>query len=269
MPQSFGNLLNSAASGIISPVQSKINQAQSQFNSLSQAVSNPAGAVSTLLGGMGGAGGLSGIPSLGSLGGFSGMLGLASSFTGTAVGGNGLPYFGGSVGGSYTQTMEQLMAREDPAWQFQWSVEAIVSPMGVLPAGCNRPDDFIESVDVVFPGSQQETHVERGSNVYYTGYMDAPTFSITMFEYHDWRVTRWLEAWRKRIYDTESGCYGLKDEYAGYCVISLLDLQRNTPLVRAKIMGIWPSQTNPIQLGGLGERITIQQEFSQDDIGIT
>lgn len=276
MPQSFGGLLGSAG-GLLSSAQQQVNQAQQQFSSLSQAVNNPAGAISTLLGGAGGqlTSGLSGIPSLSSLGGFQGMLDIAgelrnyaSSFTGQGSFGNGLPGFGGVASGS-TQTMEQVLAHEDPAWQFQWSVDAIVSPMGTLPAGCRRPDDFIEAFDVVFPGAQQESAVERGKSAYYTGYMDAPTFSLTLFEYHDWRVTRWLEQWRKRIYDPETGCYGVKNEYAGKAVISLLDLARKQPLVRAKVMGIWPTQTNPIQLGGGGERITIQQEFSQDDIEVS
>lgn len=265
MPQSFGGLLSSAG-GLLSSAQQQVNQAQQQFSSLSQAVNNPAGAISTLLGGAGGqlTSGLSGIPSLSSLGGFQGMLDFAGQLRG------GLPGFSGVASGS-TQTMEQVLAHEDPAWQFQWSVDSIVAPPGMppLPPGCTRPDQFIEAIDVVFPGAQQETNIERGSNVYYAGYMDAPTFSLTLFEYHDWRTTRWLEMWRKCIYDQTTGFYGVKDEYAGMCVISLLDLARKQPLVRAKVMGIWPTQTNPIQLGGEGERITIQQEFSQDDIEVS
>lgn len=267
MPQSFGNFLGQA-SGMISQAQSQINQAQQAFSTVSGAISNPSGAVSSLLGGIGGqlTSGLSGLPSLSSLGGFSGMLAAAGGFP-TFEDPNGL--FGGNkVAGSRTQTLEQLMAREDPAWQFQWSVDAIVSPMGTLPAGCRRPDDFIEAFDVVFPGAQPEDNSERGKNAYYAGYMDGSTFTLTFFEYHDWRVTRWLEQWRKRIYDSESGCYGVKDEYAGQAVVSLLDLSRRAPMIRALVKNIWPTQTNPIQLGGLGERITIQQEFSQDDIEV-
>lgn len=278
MPQSFGGLLGSAG-GLLSSAQ-QVNQAQQQqFSSLSQAVNNPAGAISTLLGGAGGnlTSGLSGIPSLSSLGGFQGMLDMAGelrdyapSFTGQGSFGSGLPGFGGVASGS-TQTMEQVLSHEDPAWQFQWSVDSIVAPPGMppLPPGCTRPDQFIEAFDVVFPGAQQEINSERGSNVYYTGYMDAPTFSLTLFEYHDWRVTRWLEMWRKCIYDPATGCYGVKDEYAGGLVVSLLDLSRKRPLIRAKMMGVWPMQTNPIQLGGGGERVTLQQEFSQDDIEVS
>lgn len=275
MPQSIGNLLG-AASGIVSQAQSQINQAQSQFQSLSQAVSNPAGAVSSLLGGLGGnlTGGLSGIPSLSSLGGFAGMLSQAGQQFGQFGSGGYtsiLDFTSRYTGGAHSESLEDMLAREDPAWQFQWSVDSIVAPPGMspLPVGCRRPNDFIEAVDVVFPGAQQETNIERGSNVYYTGYMDAPTFTLTMFEYHDWRVTRWLETWRKCIYNQETGFYGLKDEYAGACVISLLDLGRSTALVRAKVMGIWPTQTQPIQLAGMGERVVIQQEFSQDDIEVS
>ena len=261
MPQSFGNLLNQG-SGLLSSAQSSLNQAHSQFGNISQAANNPAGALSSVFGSTGGVNGLAGIPSLSSIGGFSGMLDFAGHQSGA--------FNASGRNGNAAQTLEEVMSHSDPAWQFQWTMDSIVAPPGMppLPVGCRRPDEFIEAVDVVFPGAQQETNVERGSNVYYTGYMDAPTFSVTMFEYSDWRVTRWLELWRKQIYDQETGFYGVKDEYAGMCVISLLDLARRTPLVRAKVMGVWPTQTNPIQLAGGGERIIIQQEFSQDDIEV-
>lgn len=177
------------------------------------------------------------------------------------------------------QTIEDMLCREDPAFTHHWTMKnmsvprgssgIVSSPFKQYPDGCRKPDDFIETIDLPVSFFNSEQNLEMGSMVYSAGMQDVNGFSVTFYEYHDWRVLEWLNDWKARMYNPDTGFYGYAEGYWAEWTCGLLDLSRTSVLYDARLVNVFPTQTNPIQLTGEGGRLMLSQEFGVTEVFFT
>jgi len=159
-----------------------------------------------------------------------------------------------------------LLSLPDPLLSFKWVCS-------YLPY--DHPVHYVEAIDLPFNNIDigDKSHV-AASYLYYPGTHNISAFSMTFYEDRHAKSLKFLNTWKNDIKDFKTGLYMLPgaDNESGFkksITVQLLD-SANNPVVTAKLLGVWPSDTGNLGLNYTdANRLTITQTFSIDDEELT
>lgn len=137
-----------------------------------------------------------------------------------------------------------------------------------LPYGMDA--DYCETVDLPKPSFNQKNLFGAGAFTFYPGFQEIGTFDCTFYEDISLRTSGWLNGWRKKIRNPETGAYALPPEYKEIMTFDLLDNENNT-ILTAEARGVWPSTEAPWSLNynSTNSLLKVQMSFSTDGITFT
>lgn len=147
----------------------------------------------------------------------------------------------------------------DPLYSFKW--RAVQIPLGL-------PNTYLHSIDLGFLNLQAKSPTFKGGTYTQSAGFHQPAESVSCEFYEDDEATtlRWIHSWKQLVKDFRSGVYSIPKDYKKQMVINLLN-NKNEVVLEARILGMWPSETNPLSLNYEGsERIKISQAFSSDGV---
>lgn len=124
---------------------------------------------------------------------------------------------------------------------------------------------IVESVTPTFGKIPAIPRFYGGSNRYYPGVKDIDGLQVVLYETHDFYTTRWLNDWRKKIYDDETQNYGLPKDYWKEVIVDLYGVNdSDTPAMQLKYKECWPTDQQAFQLNytEMDGRLTVQVNLS-------
>lgn len=165
----------------------------------------------------------------------------------------------GTIMGVSPVTFDTIDNMPDPMLDFRWVCTSLPN------FGARMPPYYIEAVDIPFPEIQQKEGVfGAGTYSYYPGFITMPSFNITIYEDDRATALKWIEAWRRRIYNREKGTYYLPGQYKRPMRFQLFDNQ-NDPILEATLWNCWITTTASLALAYTSaNRVAIQQSVSTD-----
>lgn len=125
-----------------------------------------------------------------------------------------------------------------------------------------------ERVSATFYKNPFRPRLTDGSNNYFPEVSDIDGINVTFYETFDYRVTKWLQEWRKLIKDS-AGNYGLPGIYKKEMTVRMYsrdDLTNHR--LALTYLGVAPSDQTPFELNYDDEtgRTTVEAQFSVDDV---
>jgi len=162
------------------------------------------------------------------------------------------------MGDTTLTRITRLLDFNDPQLSFKWVCRYL--PFDLDPAR-------MENIDLPFNNITIGQGVySAGSFRYYPGTNDIAAFTASFYEDHYATAHDWIFNWKRKVVDHQTGIYGLPKDYKQTIVVSLLDAQNNMSMT-VKLLGVWPADTNPMNLTytDTSGRIILQQNFSVDD----
>lgn len=154
--------------------------------------------------------------------------------------------------------LAKILALPDPMLQFKWV--ALSLPFG-------HKGEYMESIDLPFSNVAVSEGVYIGGRfMYFPGTHSISSFSASFYEDRNAASLKWIQDWKSKIKNFQTGAYGLPAQYKQDIVVRQLD-QKNEPIFDVRLIDCWPSDTSPLSMNytdGSG-RVVIQQNFSVDD----
>lgn len=145
---------------------------------------------------------------------------------------------------------------EDPALQGRWFtyVEGINKPTEVL----------VEHVTVPWHKTQPTARYTAGTFRHYPGAMDVDGIQMVFYEVWDYRVTKWLNDWRRLVYDPETGIFGLPKKYRKEFVTEFYPPHNESPTMRRSYAGCFPIEQPPFEMtyAEVDGRVTVSALFA-------
>lgn len=156
-------------------------------------------------------------------------------------------------------TFDTISSMPDPLLEHKWVCTALPQ------FSTNMPKHYVEGVNLPFPSIQQkEGHFVAGTYIYYPGYVTISAFDMTFYEDRNVTTLKYFEAWRKRIWNPENGCFYLASNYKRQMKFALLD-QKNAKRAELTLYGCWPTAQGPLDLQYTSDdRVRMQMNFSVD-----
>lgn len=151
-------------------------------------------------------------------------------------------------------------SRLDPLLSFNWY--------------CDLPDidnvslswEFVEEATLPFIELEQVSNYKAGKMYHYPHHYSIGTLSLKFYEDIQGSTTQYLEAWRRKIVDPDSGLFYLPKDYKKTITITVLDPAKATVMF-LEYTGCWPMRSDAFQMtSGSSERIAPSAEFSVDEI---
>jgi len=166
--------------------------------------------------------------------------------------------------------ISKLTQRHDPLPNFKWVVSPSSAsiPGGGLPDinGVSLPLTYVESVDVSFCNISIVGGIYAGGTFsYYAGSHDIDSITINFYEDVKGSALKYILSWKNLIKNLSTGIYSLPSVYKRDLIVQLLDYQ-NDPVITARMINIWPSDTSSLNLSYTDAgHIVYNQLFSVDD----
>lgn len=129
---------------------------------------------------------------------------------------------------------------------------------------------YAERIAATFFKTSFRPRPADGRNSYFPEMTDLDGLSITFYETFDYRVTNWLETWRKLIRDAD-GNYGPPAVFKKTMTLRIYARDNlRSPIITINYEGCAPSDKTPFELGYDDEtlRITVEAQFSVDNMEI-
>lgn len=190
--------------------------------------------------------------------------------------------------------MQSLLTRPDPMLNFQWEIK--LPPMTnaasnmreqvssgffdrlkssflgesssisvTADQALTRINEYVEDVVLPTPSIDQSSVYRAGKRIYVPGVQDLGSFNMVFYEDQLGTANKYLELW-KRLIKSDEGFYTPMNVYKKNIVINVLD-SRGDMFGQATILGCFPTQKDPIQLGSSSsDSSKITQSFSADDV---
>lgn len=156
----------------------------------------------------------------------------------------------------------KILAMPDPMLQFKWVALSLPFDM---------PGEYMETIDLPFNNVAPSEGVYIGGRfMYFPGTHTVSAFSASFYEDRNAKALKWIQEWKSKIKNFQTGAYGLPADYKRDIVVRQLD-QKNEPIFDVRLIDCWPADTSPLSMSytdGSG-RVVIQQNFSVDDQQIT
>lgn len=162
---------------------------------------------------------------------------------------------------SLTQ-LEKLYNLPDPLLAFRWVCTYLPFDL---------PPHYMEAIDLPVNNIAAGEQVYAGGKFFkFPGTHSLGSFTSTIYEDRNGRGLKWIEEWKSKVKNFKTGSYGLPKAYKQAIVVSLLD-NKNNKVITARILGVWPTDTNPMSLNYTDgtARIAHQQTFEADDVELT
>lgn len=160
-------------------------------------------------------------------------------------------------------TLEELIDKRSgdrsPLLDFYWY--CVELPFDLDPS-------YVETVTIPVPSINMKPFFMAGRFLQFPGFRELAAFDMTLYEDVSLRSWRWVEDWRNRIMDPETGTYSLPGEYKRNMKFALTDgTTRDTPVLTVTMEDVWPTTTSPLQLiNNGGQALKVQQNFSIDNV---
>ncbi len=157
-------------------------------------------------------------------------------------------------------SIEEFVRRRDgdraPIHDWKWVCTSL--PFGHDP-------DYCESVNIPLPNFNQKPLFGAGTFTFYPGFEEVTAFDCQFYEDVNMRTSAWLDMWRHKIRDPETGAFSLPPEYKWDLTFDLLD-DRNTKIVSIVARNCWPTSIGPWDLNYTSTNglLKVQQNFSTD-----
>lgn len=151
-------------------------------------------------------------------------------------------------------------ARLDPLLSFNWYCDLI--PID----GVGLSWEFVEEATLPFIELEQVSNYKAGKMYHYPHHYSIGTLSLKFYEDIQGSATQYLDAWRRKIVDPDSGLFYLPKDYKKDITITILDPAKSTVMF-LEYTGCWPMRSDPYQMtSGSAERIAPSVEFSVDEL---
>lgn len=138
-----------------------------------------------------------------------------------------------------------------------------------------------DTVEVIVEHATQGTYVgdavgrpAGGTMRWYPTMQDLEPLVFVFYEVHDYRVTKWLNSWKREVYDPETGVYGVpgntssgrSDASAGYrrqFETEYLKYGSDDPVMKRTYLGCFPLHTQQFELSyqEVDGRLTVSGQF--------
>lgn len=153
--------------------------------------------------------------------------------------------------------LAQLQALPDPLLNFRWVVQESFAGL---------PKSYVERVDLPFSNIQVREGIYNASSfTYFPGFHNISAFSMSFYEDKNATVLSWINQWKNKIKDFNTGLYKLPSTYKRDLKVHLLD-QTGEDVMIVQLKGLFPAETSNLPLEYTSSnRITIEQQFSCDD----
>ena len=127
---------------------------------------------------------------------------------------------------------------------------------------------YVETVSLPVPSINMKPVFMGARFRQYPGFRELSAFDITFYEDVSLRTHRWIEDWRNRIMDPETGTYFLPGNYKRNMKFALTDGRTtDTPVMTVTLVDVWPTTTSAFELQNAGgQPIKVQQNFAIDDV---
>lgn len=148
-----------------------------------------------------------------------------------------------------------VRALKDPAIKGRWFT--------YVPDVLDQTEVLVEQISVPFLKTQPAGRFTAGAPRYYPTMWDVDGLQCVFYETHDFKVTTWLEAWRNKVYDPETGIFGSPKDYRREFVIDFFPIQSEKAVMRRSYMGCCPIEQQSFELtySEIDGRITVSAQF--------
>lgn len=135
----------------------------------------------------------------------------------------------------------KLLARPDPLPMFKWRVK-------VLPKKQFGVDEsYVESVDLSWNNIKAGGHFAGGGYTYFPEFHDISAFSINLYADAEGRSLKYINSWKSKVKNFDTGLYGLPKDYKDNLIVQLRD-NKDVPIVEVTLQGVWPSDLGNVSL---------------------
>lgn len=152
---------------------------------------------------------------------------------------------------------------EDPALQGRWFtyMERVEGPTQVL----------VEHQSIPWHKTQPTARYTAGQFRHYPGPHDVDGIQVVFYEVWDFRVTNWLNNWRREVYDPETGAYGVPKFYRREFVTEFYPPNSESAAMRRSYTGCFPVEQQPFELSyaEVDGRLTVTALFAVNKVETT
>jgi len=151
-------------------------------------------------------------------------------------------------------------ARLDPLLSFNWYCDL------PLLDGTELSWEYVEEATLPFIELEQISNYRAGKQYHYPHHYNIGTLSLKLYEDSQGLATQYLDKWRRKIVDPDSGLFYLPKDYKQTITITVLDVAK-TSVMFLEYTGCWPMRSDAYQMtSGSSERIAPTVEFSVDEL---
>jgi hypothetical protein len=158
--------------------------------------------------------------------------------------------------------LEAGRARPDPLMSFNWYCDLPVLD------GIRLGWEFVEEATLPFVEFEQVGNYRAGKMYHYPGHHSIGTLSLKLYEDSQGSAARYLDRWRRKMIDLDSGLYYHPQEFKQTIKITVLDVTKITVMF-VEYTGCWPMRSDTYALNsGSSDRIAPTVEFSVDEMRV-
>lgn len=166
--------------------------------------------------------------------------------------------------------LQKARQRKDPLLSFDWM--ATVPDIGCPNITVDQSlfvSFYIEEANVTLPYFQNTDVFRCGTRKNYPGFSDTGTLSLVFYEDREMNATTYIEYWKSKIQNRETGRYKVPKKYKQDIEIVCYDARG---IIAGKFVakGCWPAQSGNFQLqSSASDRITRSADFNTDGVFFT
>lgn len=99
---------------------------------------------------------------------------------------------------------------------------------------------FVESVTPTFTRVGAAHRFYGGISIEFPEFAALDNIIVNLYEDHAYRATQWLEDWKSKIFDIDTGEYGLPVDYMKTLTIALYPINESSPVITLAFERVWP-----------------------------
>jgi hypothetical protein len=128
--------------------------------------------------------------------------------------------------------------------------------------------EFVEEATLPFVEFEPISNYRAGKMYHYANHYSLGSLGLKIYEDSRGKATQYLEAWRRKIIDLDSGLYNHPNDYKKTIKITIMDVAKMTVMFYEYI-GCWPTRTDAYNMtSGSSERIVASVEMSVDEMRV-
>lgn len=175
--------------------------------------------------------------------------------------GNGGPFVPKGTPGA-RDPLNAAKARMDPLMSYNWFCD--------LPTldGVALSWEFVEEATLPFVEFEQVSNYRAGKMYHYPHQHNIGTLSLKLYEDSAGTATQYVEQWRRKILDLDSGLYFHPADFKRTITVTVLDVSKLTVMF-LEYTGCWPMRSDAFALNsGSSDRVAPSVEFSVDEMRV-